>query len=137
MFFSKKDVTFLEKVRMLHEIRDLRWMRATSISNCQKNVYFLRFAMDTLILVSPFGATLPCGCNLVVSTSRNNTISSGTRKTQHSDLLAELTLASSRQGSAQNSTDPLGYLYNSWNSFLCCSNALALFIVPGIYFCRK
>ena len=31
----------------------------------KKDVIF-RFAMDTLILVSPFGATLPCGCNLVL-----------------------------------------------------------------------
>ena len=37
--------------------------------------------MDTLILVNPFGATLPCGCNLVVvyDMPRNTSVHSGVR----------------------------------------------------------
>ena len=68
-FFQKKATLLWKKASILHEIRDLRWMTATSISDCRKKDVIFRFAMDTLILVSPFGATLPCGCNLVVVNS--------------------------------------------------------------------
>ena len=38
-----------------------------AFSDLLKKDVILWFAMDTWILVSPFGATLPCGCNLVYS----------------------------------------------------------------------
>ena len=60
--FFQKRCHFFEKITILHEIRDLQWMRATRISDYQKKGYAL-FDLPFIhcFWLAPSGSPCPAG----------------------------------------------------------------------------
>ena len=66
LFFQKRGHFFGKMYQFCMKFMICGGWKQQEFQTIRKNMWFVRFAMDTLILRIPFGATLPCGCNLVL-----------------------------------------------------------------------